>query len=367
MTARARLVGFLVAVVSVVVVAVFMIQRAGAAESDFYVEPNGRWHVNGETFWYGAPGDIFLVGAGLDFTVDGSSGYAIWRDGVFHFAGDLVGNVRETVHSEVIGLPTDLPIVSSYAFGAAPSFAGYIRDGVAYFRAGSGEVKVIRWADPDFVGTTGQSLAGRPPILVPIGRLRQALADAKGHPLIDWSLLLDGEYTCETEGPGDIAVPSYTSIKGGRIIPCDGDRLLVENSDLADMRVDGPVVTRGDSNLSGTWVWGDDLLVESGTTRLVSALVHGLVDVSPGAEFRMDGSTVDVDSTGIVVKTTEPVLLLDSLVGVRPYRQPMRLGSIVVPDGFGPANVTLIDSRAEMAFPVTCLDLHGSYCEDAVN
>ena len=79
--------------------------------------------------------------------------------------------------------------------------------------------------------------------------------------------------------------------------------------------------------------------------------------------MRMDESRVDTDSVGIIVKTTEPVILLDVLVGVQPHDEPIRFGSIIVPDGFGPANVTLIDSRtARLDFPVTCLDLYASFC-----
>lgn len=358
-----------VGVLAAIVAAIFGLlnQRATAAETGFYVESNGRWHVNGETFWFGAPGDVFLSGPSLEFNVEGASDYAVWRDGEFFIAGDLVGNVRETVHIESRSLPSDIPVVTSFAFGAAPSFIGYIRDDIAYYR-NLGTFEEVRFIDEDVQGSAGQSLAARPPILVPVGKLRQALDDAMGHPLLDWRLRLDGQYTCETEGPGDIIVPAHTSLEavgGSSLTLCLHRELIVQDSSVVDLRVNGSIITRGESDLEDISVDGHPnqpgVLVESGVTRFVDSIGSSIEVLSLG-ELRVDESQI---TDKVILRTTQPVVFIDSLVGVRPYREPMRLGEIVFlfPDRFAIADVTLIDSQAEYGFvSVTCIDFYETFC-----
>ncbi|MGI9647170.1 MAG: hypothetical protein ACR2OI_01485 [Acidimicrobiia bacterium] len=120
---------------------------ATAAETDQvgFVEPNGRWHVNGTTFWFGAPGDIPLFG---DWDCDGLDTPAVYRPttGQVHLINEQA--TANAARSFWFGIPGDVPF--------AGDFNSDMCDSIGVYRSGEGKVYLRDSLD------TG--IASRPPI-----------------------------------------------------------------------------------------------------------------------------------------------------------------------------------------------------------
>lgn len=111
---RTRLGTMALSVVLAVAVLPVLPQPAVAADPDMvgYVEPNGRWHIGGEAFWFGVPGDLPLFG---DWDCDGMDSPGVFRPstGQIHLTNETATGTA--VRSFWFGQPGDVPFVGDWS------------------------------------------------------------------------------------------------------------------------------------------------------------------------------------------------------------------------------------------------------------